>query len=274
MAERIAGSSSRVIQIEDNGTESISLAQKVVHKETAILETETLAAETLDSMSPQLTSDDRYATLLSYPKNQMIESNNNSSRSSRKENPYLYVIGVTGYFQRLRELWVNRRCRRALLSAGVAMISQQMTGKYRSCMVKYVLRTTGVNTIAFLGTAVWQNSLGPAAPAKVSAIIGLVFGISNYLGGLPVSQVFICLYLSYTKQSTGILVGRSRRKIDPTSNWLAKHGLVHAGLCHAFPDSGGIFRTGSSGQRICCHFHTLLLADGCEFSTSITLEQE
>lgn len=50
-------------------------------------------------------------------------------RRIEEENPYFYHIGVTGYFKRLRELWVNKRCRRALLSAGVAMITQQFTGK-------------------------------------------------------------------------------------------------------------------------------------------------
>lgn len=46
----------------------------------------------------------------------------------RIHNPYDYHIGVTGYFKRLIELWTNKRCRRALLAAAVAMISQQMTG--------------------------------------------------------------------------------------------------------------------------------------------------
>lgn len=45
-------------------------------------------------------------------------------RVRRKENPYFYHIGVTGYFKRLRELWSNKRCRRALLSASIAMITQ------------------------------------------------------------------------------------------------------------------------------------------------------
>lgn len=60
-------------------------------------------------------------------------------QESMKENPYSYHIGVTGYFNRLWELWSNMRCRRALLASAVAMITQQMTG---------------VNTIAFLGTVV------------------------------------------------------------------------------------------------------------------------
>jgi hypothetical protein len=90
--------------------------------------------------------------------------------TGRRNNPYLYHIGVTGYFKRLMELWKNKRCRRALLSACVAMISQQMTG---------------VNTIAFLGTTVWENSLGTSSSAKTNAIIGLLFGAANYLGGLP-----------------------------------------------------------------------------------------
>lgn len=57
----------------------------------------------------------------------------------QRENPYSYHIGVTGYYKRLGQLWSNMRCRRALLAASIAMISQQMTG---------------VNTIAFLGTIV------------------------------------------------------------------------------------------------------------------------
>jgi hypothetical protein len=87
-----------------------------------------------------------------------------------KDNPYFYHIGVTGYFKRLGELWSNMRCRRALLSASVAMISQQMTG---------------INTIAFLGTTVWENSLNTTSSPKTTAVIGLFFGAANYLGGLP-----------------------------------------------------------------------------------------
>jgi hypothetical protein len=63
----------------------------------------------------------------------------------KKNNPYSYHIGVTGYYRRLRQLWSNMRCRRALLAASVAMISQQMTG---------------VNTIAFLGTTVCKYKGG------------------------------------------------------------------------------------------------------------------
>lgn len=97
-------------------------------------------------------------------------------RSREKVNPYSYHIGVTGFFKRVIQLWVNRRCRRALLSASVAMISQQLTG---------------INTIAFLGTTVWEKSLfttGPTDPyhsARIAAIIGLAFGAANYLFGLP-----------------------------------------------------------------------------------------
>jgi hypothetical protein len=53
-------------------------------------------------------------------------------RVGAKENPYFYHIGVTGYFKRLVELWRNKRCRRALFSASIAMISQQMVRKLRS----------------------------------------------------------------------------------------------------------------------------------------------
>jgi hypothetical protein len=63
-------------------------------------------------------------------------------RARKKRNPYSYHIGVTGYYKRLGQLWSNMRCRRALLAASVAMISQQMTG---------------VNTIAFLGTIVCKS---------------------------------------------------------------------------------------------------------------------
>jgi hypothetical protein len=59
-----------------------------------------------------------------------------------QRNPYSYHIGVTGYYKRLGQLWSDMRCRRALLAASVAMISQQMTG---------------VNTIAFLGTIVCKS---------------------------------------------------------------------------------------------------------------------
>lgn len=91
-------------------------------------------------------------------------------RAERQDNPYVYHIGVTGYFKRLGELWSNKRCRRALLSSSIAMLTQQLSG---------------VNTIAFLGTTVWENSLGTATSPKVSAIIGLIFGAANYIGGLP-----------------------------------------------------------------------------------------
>jgi len=46
----------------------------------------------------------------------------------KSDNPYFYHIGVTGYTKRLRQLWTEKRCRRALVCAAVAMISQQMTG--------------------------------------------------------------------------------------------------------------------------------------------------
>jgi MFS family permease len=90
----------------------------------------------------------------------------------KKENPYSYHIGVTGYYKRLAELWSNMRCRRALLASSIAMTSQQMTG---------------VNSIAFLGNIVWSRSLGDASLVtnKTAAIIGLAFGAANYLGGLP-----------------------------------------------------------------------------------------
>ncbi|KAF1828804.1 hypothetical protein BDW02DRAFT_614210 [Decorospora gaudefroyi] len=93
-----------------------------------------------------------------------------------ESNPYSYHIGVTGYFKRLVQLWVNKRCRRALLSASVSMISQQMTG---------------VNTIAFLGTIVWEKSIisdtspNQANSARDAAIIGVAFGAANYIFGLP-----------------------------------------------------------------------------------------
>jgi hypothetical protein len=64
----------------------------------------------------------------------------------KKDNPYSYHIGVTGYYRRLRQLWSNMRCRRALLAASVAMISQQMTG---------------VNAIAILGTTVCKSRRSP-----------------------------------------------------------------------------------------------------------------
>ncbi|KAH7361111.1 major facilitator superfamily domain-containing protein [Pyrenochaeta sp. MPI-SDFR-AT-0127] len=97
-------------------------------------------------------------------------------RAKKKDNPYSYHIGVTGYFKRLVQLWRNKRCRRALLSASIAMISQQMTG---------------VNTIAFLGTIVWERSLitegtqNLSESARTAAIIGLAFGAANYVFGLP-----------------------------------------------------------------------------------------
>ncbi|KAH9869803.1 hypothetical protein IAQ61_007016 [Plenodomus lingam] len=111
-------------------------------------------------------------------------------RARKKRNPYSYHIGVTGYFKRLVQLITKQRCRRALLSASISMISQQMTG---------------VNTIAFLGTVVWENSLNVSSgpedtnigaqtgaivgltkdTAQTAAIIGLAFGAANYVFGLP-----------------------------------------------------------------------------------------
>ncbi|KAF1848807.1 MFS general substrate transporter [Cucurbitaria berberidis CBS 394.84] len=94
-------------------------------------------------------------------------------RAKKRDNPYSYHIGVTGYFNRLVQLWENKRCRRALLSASTAMISQQMTG---------------VNT----STIVWENSLVNTdsqthvkSDARTAAIIGLAFGAANYVFGLP-----------------------------------------------------------------------------------------
>jgi MFS family permease len=93
----------------------------------------------------------------------------------KTNNPYSYNIGVNGYYKRLRELWTNKRCRRALLSASVAMITQTLTG---------------VNTIAFLGTIVWPRAEPSSDQAendsdRTTAIIGLAFGAANYLFGLP-----------------------------------------------------------------------------------------
>lgn len=91
-------------------------------------------------------------------------------RGMARTNPYVYHIGVTGYFKRLIELWRNKRCQRALLSASIAMISQQLTG---------------VNMIAPLGTEFWSKSLESTTPPQTIAIIGLIFGAVTYLGGLP-----------------------------------------------------------------------------------------
>lgn len=96
--------------------------------------------------------------------------------TKKKHNPYSYHIGVTGYFKRLRQLVSNRRCRRALLSASVAMISQQMTG---------------INAIAFLGTIVWEElikkekMIDSQESAQTAAVIGVAFGAANYVCGLP-----------------------------------------------------------------------------------------
>lgn len=56
-------------------------------------------------------------------------------REEKKNNPYSYNIGVIGYSKRLFQLSENKRCRRALLSASIAMISQQMTGVNTSTWV-------------------------------------------------------------------------------------------------------------------------------------------
>ncbi|KAH7091340.1 major facilitator superfamily domain-containing protein [Paraphoma chrysanthemicola] len=137
----------------------------------------------------------------------------------KKENPYSYHIGVTGYYKRLVELWVNMRCRRALLASSVAMISQQMTG---------------VNTIAFLGTIVWSKSLGQdeinpndapklKSSAETAAIIGLAFGAANYLGGLPAYWLSdkigrsIMLLLGLPNMAWSMLVFAFLFKISDTS---------------------------------------------------------
>lgn len=93
-------------------------------------------------------------------------------RARKKNNPYSYHIGVTGYYKRLTELWQNHRCRRALVCASVAMLSQQLSG---------------VNTIAFLSTIVWNNSFEAESSQsdRTAAIIGLAFGAANYVFGLP-----------------------------------------------------------------------------------------
>ncbi|KAI4947472.1 hypothetical protein J4E91_006826 [Alternaria rosae] len=89
-------------------------------------------------------------------------------RRTKKSNPYSYNIGVNGYYKRLRELWSNKRCRRALLCASASMITQTLTG---------------VNTIAFLGTIVWPNA--ERNSDRTAATIGLAFGAANYVFGLP-----------------------------------------------------------------------------------------
>jgi len=90
------------------------------------------------------------------------------ARRTKKSNPYSYNIGVNGYYKRLRELWSNKRCRRALLCASVSMITQTLTG---------------VNTIAFLGTIVWPDA--ERNSDRTAATIGLAFGAANYVFGLP-----------------------------------------------------------------------------------------
>jgi hypothetical protein len=45
-----------------------------------------------------------------------------------QDNPYTYQFGVNGYWRRLSQLFSEPRCTRALLSAAVAMITQQITG--------------------------------------------------------------------------------------------------------------------------------------------------
>ncbi len=57
--------------------------------------------------------------------NSSLDSNTITAAPKKIDNPYSYHIGVTGYFYRLWQLWDNKRCRRALLSACIAMISQQ-----------------------------------------------------------------------------------------------------------------------------------------------------
>lgn len=140
-------------------------------------------------------------------------------RLAKEENPYSYHIGVTGYYRRLGQLWSNMRCRRALLAASIAMISQQMTG---------------VNTIAFLGTIVWSKSFGdaPTKPldrakeknnAETAAIIGLAFGAANYLGGLPAYWLSdrigrsIMLALGFPNMAWSMLVFAFLFKISDTS---------------------------------------------------------
>ncbi|OCK95717.1 uncharacterized protein K441DRAFT_555485, partial [Cenococcum geophilum 1.58] len=87
-----------------------------------------------------------------------------------EDNPHTYQFGVNGYWRRLSQLFSEPRCTRALLSAVVAMITQQMTG---------------VNTIAFLSTTVYKNSFGADISAEVIASAGLAFGAANYIFGLP-----------------------------------------------------------------------------------------
>ena len=73
-----------------------------------------------------------------------------------RDNPYSYHIGLAGYLNRLAQLWRVKRCRRALVCAVVAMLSQILTG---------------VNVIAMLGTIVWEDLLLPPPfepPIKVA----------------------------------------------------------------------------------------------------------
>ena len=122
------------------------------------------------------------ATVETNSNSTMIDLEKAARRLRARNNPYSYHIGVTGYFSRLAQLWKVPRCRRALLCSAVAMISQQLTG---------------VNSIAILGTIVWQSLLEKRAPygvpyvnnaqenARIAAIIGLAFGAANYIAGLP-----------------------------------------------------------------------------------------
>lgn len=128
LAERIARSSSRVLQATESDPGSINLVERTVSP--ASISPTPLAQHNSGELVHELSEprDSHQASgceihTLAHPK----EPGGLTARTD-KENPYLYIIGVTGYFKRLRELWVNRRCRRALLSAAVAMISQQMSG--------------------------------------------------------------------------------------------------------------------------------------------------
>ena len=128
LAERIAASSSRVEVLNDLPG-SIGLVERAPSQlQVAPVPRTDGTSEPRDSH--QTSQDERVIGATHLEAQGVVTSGDqNMEARSEEENPYLYIIGVTGYFKRLRELWINKRCRRALLSAGVAMISQQMTGK-------------------------------------------------------------------------------------------------------------------------------------------------
>lgn len=78
-----------------------------------------------------------------------------------QDNPYTYQFGANGYWRQLSQLFSEPRCTRALLSAAVAMITQQMTGVNTRFLARPSTKTllAPTSVLKLLQVLVWHSGL-------------------------------------------------------------------------------------------------------------------